>query len=113
MADALLIDGSPVRSVDPAPGTEDEVALASVLTGRIAASPSRHLPQMLIATTIVAVVPLALSLALRISGVLSTGWVSVALAVALSRGASSAGSACWRKRGIPGEVLFSELLLWG
>jgi putative nucleotidyltransferase with HDIG domain len=67
---------------------------------------------MLFATTVVAVLPLAVSLALRASGAVSA-WVSVALAVGLSLGASSAGSLYWRKRGGHGEVLFSELLLWG
>jgi response regulator RpfG family c-di-GMP phosphodiesterase len=73
----------------------------------------RHLPHMLLATTIVAVVPFSVSLALRATGVISSPWLAVALAVALSLGASTAGSAYWRKHGTAGELLFSELLLWG
>ncbi|MBV9803456.1 MAG: HD-GYP domain-containing protein [Solirubrobacterales bacterium] len=65
---------------------------------------------MVIATTVVAILPLAVSLALRASGAVS-GWVSVGLAVVTSLAASTAGNAFWRKRG--GEVLFGELLLWG
>ena len=68
---------------------------------------------MLLATTFVAVVPLTLSLGLRADGVISSSWLSVALAIALTLGASMAGSAYWRNHGTAGEVLFSELLLWG
>jgi len=45
--------------------------------------------------------------------VISSPWVSVALTVGLSLAASSAGSAYWRERGGAGELLFSELLVWG
>jgi putative nucleotidyltransferase with HDIG domain len=109
----LLIDGPPVRTPEPAPGSRKELdAPASVVRDYIAPTPGRHLPQMLLATTLVAVLPLAVSLVLRATGVIS-GWVSVGLAVAMSLAASTAGSAYWRKRGGHGEVLFSELLLWG
>jgi putative nucleotidyltransferase with HDIG domain len=67
---------------------------------------------MLLATTLVAVLPLAASLALCASGAIS-GWLSVALAVVTSLAASTAGSTYSRKRGGHGEVLFGELLLWG
>jgi putative nucleotidyltransferase with HDIG domain len=86
---------------------------ASVVNDFIAPPPARHLPQMMIATTFVAVLPLAISLALRASGLIASGWLSMALAIALSLSASSAGNRYWRKRGGGGEVLFSELLLWG
>jgi putative nucleotidyltransferase with HDIG domain len=110
----LLIDGSPARARErPAGLGEDLGASAIVVNEYIAPSPARHLRQMLLATTLVAVIPLAASLGLRASGVISSGWLSVALAVAMSLGASSAGSTYWRKRGGSGEVLFSELLLWG
>lgn len=99
----------------PEPWAELEMDLgapASVVSEYIAPAPGRHLPQMVLATTLVAALPLTISLGLRASGVIS-GWVSVGLAVALSCAASSAGSAFWRKRGGHGEVLFGELLLWG
>jgi putative nucleotidyltransferase with HDIG domain len=110
----MLVDGSPVRAPHPAPETEKDLgASATVVSEHLAPSPGRHLPHMLTATTIVAVLPLALSLGLRASGVISSGWLSVGLAVALSLAASSAGSAYWRKRSGNGEVVFGELLLWG
>ncbi len=103
-----------MRAPEAAAGLEKDLgASASVVSDYIAPSPTRHLPQMLIATTIVAVFPLVLSLALRGFGVISSGWLSVGLAVALSLAASSAGSAYWRKRGGNREFLFGELLLWG
>jgi putative nucleotidyltransferase with HDIG domain len=61
----------------------------------------------------VAVVPVAVSLGLRAFGVISSPWLSMALAGALSFVASVSASACWRKRNGQAELLFSELLLWG
>ena len=43
----------------------------------------------------------------------SSPWVSVALTVGLSLTASYVRSAYWRNRGGEGELLFSELLIWG
>ncbi len=116
----MFIDGPPVRTLRPAPDPTKELdsavevatAPASVVSDYIAPRPGRHLPQMLLATTFVAVFPLVASLALRATGVIS-GWVSVGVAVVMSLATSTAGSAYWRKRGGHGEVLFSELLLWG
>jgi hypothetical protein len=94
----MLIDGPPVSTPERAPGPTPELdSPASVLTDYIAPAPARHLPHMLLATTLVAVLPLAVSLALRATGVIS-GWVSVGLAVAMSMAASTAGSTYWRKR---------------
>ncbi|MGH2886162.1 MAG: HD-GYP domain-containing protein, partial [Solirubrobacteraceae bacterium] len=90
----------------------DHGAPASVVNDYIAPAQGRHLPQMLLATTVVAVLPLVVSLALRASGLVS-GWVSVGLAVVMSLASSTAGSAYWRKRGGDSDVLFGELLLWG
>ena len=110
----MLIDGGPVQAPEPRAELEKDLgAPASVVSEYIAPAPSRHLPQMVLATTLVAIFPLAISLALRASGVISSGWASVALAVALSCAASSAGSTYWRKRDRHDEVLFGELLLWG
>jgi putative nucleotidyltransferase with HDIG domain len=109
----VLIGGSPVRTPERAAGPKkDPDASATVVTDYIAPATERHVPQMLLATTVVAVLPLVVSLALRASGMVS-GWVSVGLAVVMSLASSTAGSAYWRKRGGNGEVLFGELLLWG
>ena len=95
-----------VAHPDPGPA-------GSEVEQQIAGAPTRYLRHMLLATTFVAVVPLTLSLGLRADGVISSSWLSVALAIALTLGASMAGSAYWRNHGTAGEVLFSELLLWG
>ncbi len=100
---------APERAAGP---QENRDASASVVHEYIAPAPGRHVVPMLLATTIVAVFPLAVSLALRATGAVS-GWVSVGLAVAMSLVSSTAGSTYWRKRGGHSEVLFGELLLWG
>jgi HD domain len=74
--------------------------------------PRRHLLHVLAATLAVAVAPVGTVWGLRASGAIASPWVCVALAAALSLGASAAGSACWRRRGSD-DVLFSELLPWG
>jgi putative nucleotidyltransferase with HDIG domain len=109
----VLIDGSPVRTQERAAGLQtDADAPANVVSDYFAPASGRHLPQMVFATTVVAVLPLVVSLGLRAFGLVS-GWVSVGLAVVMSLGSSTAGSAYWRKRGRNTEVLFGELLLWG
>jgi putative nucleotidyltransferase with HDIG domain len=66
-----------------------------------------------VATTVVAVLPVVVVWVLLAEGVISSPWVCLGLAIALSLGASAAGSAYWKRRGGHGDVLFSELLLWG
>ena len=113
MAD-VLIDGPPVGAPKAPTGLEhDRGVSASAVREHTVPSPTRHLSHMLMATMVVAVLPLVLSLTLRASGVISSGWLSLGLAMALSLAASGAGSAYWRKRGAHGEVLFSDLLVWG
>jgi putative nucleotidyltransferase with HDIG domain len=73
----------------------------------------RYFPLVVAATLMVAVVPVAVSLSLRAFGVMSSPWLSMALAGALSFVASVSASACWRRRNGQAELLFSELLLWG
>jgi hypothetical protein len=61
----------------------------------------------------VTVIPVVVVWVLLDRGVISSPWVCVGLAVALSLGASLLGSAYWKRRGGHGDVFFSELLLWG
>jgi hypothetical protein len=83
--------------------------------GRASASGSivRYLPVVLGVTLVVAVVPVAASVALCALGVICSPWLSMALAGALSFVVSLGGGAYWRSRRGGGELLFSELLLWG
>ena len=67
---------------------------------------------MVAATLVVMVFPAVIVGALSALGVINALWVGVALSVLLALLATSAGSAYWRRRHT-GDVLFSDLLLWG
>ena len=69
-------------------------------------------PQMAAATVLVMVLPAVIVGVLSALGVLTSLWVGALLAVVLSLALSSAGSAYWRRHAT-GDVLFSDLLLWG
>ena len=69
-------------------------------------------PQMAVATVLVMVLPAVVVGGLSALGVLTSVWAGVLLAVALSLALTSAGSAYWRRHST-GDVLFSDLLLWG
>ena len=69
-------------------------------------------PQMAVATVVVMVLPALVVGVLSALGVLTSLWAGALLAVALSLALSSAGSAFWRRHA-SGDVLFSDLLLWG
>jgi HD-GYP domain-containing protein (c-di-GMP phosphodiesterase class II) len=74
---------------------------------------TRYLPQVAIATTLVAVLPIAVVWWVHAHGLISSPWALVALAIALSLAASLAGSAYWKRHSGANDVFFSELLLWG
>ena len=86
---------------------------AQRVDARVSRPSTRYLPQVAVATTLVVVVPVAASVAMRAFGLISSPWLSMALVVALSFGASAVGSAYWTRRRAAGELLFSELLVWG
>lgn len=67
---------------------------------------------MVVATVVVMVLPAVIVGALGALGVISSLWVGVALSALLALAATSLGSAYWRRRAT-GDVLFSDLLLWG
>ena len=67
---------------------------------------------MAVATVVVMVLPALVVGGLSALGVLTSLWAGVLLAIALSFALSSAGSAFWRRHA-SGDVLFSDLLLWG
>ncbi len=73
----------------------------------------RYLPHALLTTSVVAVLPVALVWGMRADGVVSSPWLCLGITVALSLAASISGSAYWRRRPGSGDLLFSELLLWG
>jgi putative nucleotidyltransferase with HDIG domain len=70
-----------------------------------------YLPLVLLATALVAAAPVAAAWALHAVGVVGY-WESCLLAAGLSVAASCAGAAVWC-RCSTGDVLFSDLMLWG
>src|SRR5206468_6586583 len=73
----------------------------------------RFMPQMVVATIVVAVLPVFLSWWLRAGGVISSAWLCVVLALGLSLALSALGNYWWTRRQKSRDILFSELLLWG
>lgn len=73
----------------------------------------RYVPQVALATTAVALMPVAVVWWLRSRGAFTSTWTGVLLAVALSLLASLVGSAYWKRRRGPKDLLFGELLVWG
>jgi putative nucleotidyltransferase with HDIG domain len=67
----------------------------------------------ILVTALVAVLPVAIVWALWALGVVSSVWISAPLVIALVLLASFAGAAYWKRRPATGDVLFSDLLLWG
>jgi HD domain len=67
----------------------------------------------MLVTIVVAVLPVATVWALWALGVITSLWVAAPLVVALALLASLAGGAYWKRRPAAGDVLFSDLLLWG
>jgi putative nucleotidyltransferase with HDIG domain len=73
----------------------------------------RYLPHTLIATAVVTILP-----AMAVRAIIPTGSMvlmiaSVPLAVALSVGAASAGSAIWQRHAGSRDLVFADLMLWG
>lgn len=65
------------------------------------------------ATLLVAGCPVAVVCWLRATGTVSSLYVAMILAMAVSLGASWVGRALWEKRAHSDDLLFNELLLWG
>ncbi len=72
-----------------------------------------YLPLVFVATFLVVVVPMLLVLWLRRSGVVTSVWAGMAIAVGASLLASYAGGAFWKTRAYSRDILFSDLMLWG
>jgi putative nucleotidyltransferase with HDIG domain len=80
---------------------------------RSAPNLKRYLPHVLAATAAVIVLPIGLVSVLASGGVLGSVFVSGPLAMLTSLGASSAGSAWWKKRPGAHDLVFADLLIWG
>ena len=74
---------------------------------------TRYLPQVAVATFVVAVCPILAVSALRAAGVIGSVFVSAGLGIVLSLGASCLGEAYWKRRSGSEDVLFGDLMIWG
>jgi putative nucleotidyltransferase with HDIG domain len=79
---------------------------------RVGESLTRYLPQVAVATLLVAVSPVVVVWLLRSAGVIGP-WGSLILAMGLSTALSWVGCAYWKRSKGSGDLLFSELLVWG
>jgi HD domain len=73
----------------------------------------RYFPHAVAATAVVALLPVAVVWEVRAQRVISSAWLCIGLAIALSFAASLVGSWYWKRRPGGGDLLFSELLIWG
>ncbi|GAC1521770.1 MAG: hypothetical protein NVS2B6_06420 [Thermoleophilaceae bacterium] len=73
----------------------------------------RHLPQVVLATLLVAVCPIAIVSPFAVAASPGLAILLSVLAVLFSLGASSLGAVWWKKRPGSQDLLFSELLVWG
>ena len=74
---------------------------------------TRYLPQVVVTTLLVAVLPVVAAWALRSGGVIASPWICLLLAAALSIALSWVGCGIWKRSKGSGDLLFSELLVWG
>ncbi len=87
--------------------------MAKAMSERRAPAASRFLPLVILVTALVVVMPAVAVWVLREEGVISSWWLCVVIAIALSLTISWLGSAYWKRGRHSGDLMFSELLLWG
>src|SRR5688572_33338283 len=68
---------------------------------------------MLLATFAVTVLPVLVVSAIQLTGAIRSTLSSVAVAAALSLGASVVGSAVWTRRRGSRDIVFADLMIWG
>src|SRR5438105_9534984 len=90
----------------------DEAQAVLVPTTQVRVKVTSYLPQVFIATAFVAIAPVVAVWELRSWGVITSPWIGLFLAMALSTAASTIGCAYWKRRKGSGDLLFSELLIW-
>ncbi len=78
-----------------------------------APEPRSYLPQVLTATCLVALCPIAVVWWLRTSGMLTSYLPGMLIGVGLSLAAAHLGRALWETRPGSKNLLFSELMIWG
>lgn len=77
------------------------------------AARARQLPYVVAVTALVTGLPAVVVWALRTTNIITSVWIGLALAVALSFTLSVAGSKIWEHGRYLANTLFSELFIWG
>ncbi len=72
----------------------------------------RHLPQALVATACVTVLPVAITGAVMPTRGFGEVLEAIALAVALSLAIAAAGSAMWKRHPVSHELVFADMMIW-
>src|SRR5919202_2155990 len=102
--------GRPIRCGSQAPATDRR----DVRRPRESAMPAKaYWPHMLVATCVVAVVPLLLVTAIEAGGLLRSTLGSMAVAAGLSLVTSIGASALWSRRKDSRDILYADLVVWG
>jgi hypothetical protein len=86
--------------------------VSATVFGRGDRATSSFLPQVVLATVLVAAMPVVVVWELSQRRTLTSLWSCLGVSIALSLAASLAGSAYWKRRHRPADLMFSELLLW-
>ncbi len=73
----------------------------------------RYLPHALLATGLIAGIPVALGWILIASGAVTSAPLLIAVTVAVSLAAFQVGAAVWKRHPGAGDLLFGELMIWG
>ena len=80
---------------------------------RSATSATAYWPYVVLATFVVAVLPLLVVSAIQLTGLLRSTLASIAVAAVLSLVTSTGASALWSRRKGSRDVLFADLMVWG
>ncbi len=110
---------STAKSAPPSPVTANAMSGSATTSANHGAtdyrpgrSLTRYLPQVALATLLVSVTPVVVVWLLRSAGAIGP-WTGLVLAMGLSTALSWFGCAYWKRSKGSGDLLFSELLVWG
>lgn len=110
---------STAKSAPPSPVTANAMSGSATTSANHGAtdyrpgrSLTRYLPQVALATLLVSVMPVVVVWLLRSAGAIGP-WTGLVLAMGLSTALSWFGCAYWKRSNGSGDLLFSELLVWG
>ncbi len=103
----------PEPSLRPPSRRSGTSRVPEITVDRTGKSLTHYLPQVAVATLLVAISPVVAVWLLRSADVIRSPWICLVLAMVLSTFLSRAGCAYWKRSKGSGDLLFSELLIWG